>query len=177
MATGSTVGDTIAALASGGGDPDKALGTVGALAAMYAYAEAYSQYYAKETGSNSVLEAFHSYTFDDIDTIDDATQEVVDAFTAVQTNGASKFADYLTGQWEKDLKGYTAAMQAVSESKDAIAGNLASDECYTDGTVGDLVTAYMSVGSMEIEAGQAAVVVNKAGDNFSVVAYPTEFGQ
>lgn len=143
-------------------------------ATLYAYAEAYAQYGATNHNYTFALDTLHNINYD-TSTGAAALGSVVAAFEQIVAdadggNGASIANAYFApnGQAEKDAKSIFSVLDAINSSSDALSSDLSNPNFYTDGTIADLLNAYIAVGSLNIENGQAAIVVNP---NKSVVAY------
>ena len=122
-----------------------------ALAVIYAYAEGYAQYSKQAT-------AFHDNT--------DFTG-VTDVYSALDALGASMnsldaegFTAYCQNQGNKDLQSYLEMMNTVYDNRDVVSGNLNANDCFTDGTVENMLDSYAAMSSLNVTtaAGQVAVM-------------------
>lgn len=173
--------NVVAALASTSPDLSalmEELGTFGSAAAMYAYAEAYCQYYDKNfqrdadknlENGQTLLEKFESYPVTDL-------SSVYAAFNMVSSyaggRGGEKYADYAAGAGKTDVEAFLGAMSAVKDSESAFLDKLDQDTCYTDGDAASMLKGYMTAGKIGSNAGQTVVVVTKTSQGFGVETYP-----
>lgn len=147
--------------------PEIGLGEAAALAAIYAYAEGYAQ----ETGR---ADDFHTAT--DFSTVTDANSALTalgNAFSVLDPNGLDA---YKADQGIKDLQAYIDMMGTVHENSNIVSGNLNSPDCFTDGTVENMLKGHAEMSDLGIttQNGQAAVVlvVDADGSVMACVAPP-----
>ncbi len=153
------------------------LGAFGSAAAMYAYAEAYCQYYDKhyqdpvdrDKGEKTLLETFESYPITDLRSVQLAFEKVN---KYAGGKGGKKYADYAAGAGKTDVEAFLGAMNAVKDSESAFLDKLDQDTCYTDGDAASMLKGYMTAGQIGAGAGQTVVVVTRTSQGFGVETYP-----
>ena len=125
------------------------LGVAVPLSAAMALAEGYAQYIGK---SNE----FHDAINDEFDDVANPSQAMTALGNAFGVLGEEKLEDYIeSGQAMADAKGYIAMMGTVHENEDLVSGNLSADDCFTDGTVADMLAAYTQ--AHHVEEGQVGI--------------------
>ena len=131
------------------------IGDAAAMAIVYAYTEGFVQH-------TNQADKFDP-DFSDVsgaDAAQDALGALADSFN--EQLDSTGFAAYVSdGQLDKDLKGYIDMMGTVYNNKDLVSGNLASDTCYTDGIVENMLKGHAAMSSMSVATsdGQVAVVL------------------
>ena len=152
------------------------LGTFGAVAAIYAHGEAFGQYVAAN-GNSELLNDFHDIDMENISDPEAALNQVAGNLgtmveSAKTDETINPFAvEYMTnGQYSKDVTAYLEAMKKIDANADKFTGNLASEDCYTDGTAGALLQAAVSAGAMNIscENGEIAIWISNGVVNNTV---------
>lgn len=136
-----------------------------ALAVIYAYAEGYAQY-------SNQADAFHNNTdFSSVKDVKSALTALGNSFESLKTDN---FKDYVTNQGRKDLTGYIDMMGTVNNNADVISGNLHSNDCFTDGTVENMLKGHAAMSALNISTsdGQVAVVLVVNSDG-SVMTHVT----
>ena len=136
------------------------LGDAAAIAAIYAYAEGYAQ-------STGQADAFHANTdFSNVTNASTALEALGKSFDTLDPSG---FATYVQDQGSKDLQGYIDMMGTVNDNEGIVSGNLNSDDCFTDGTVENLLKDHARMSELNIttEPGQIAVYLS-VGQNGAV---------
>lgn len=157
------------------------LGTFGTAAAMYAYLEAYCQYYdeycqtpeetAAAVDNKTLLQTFEEW---DIRSVPD----IFDVYDAVlgYANGNGRTVlegEYVDdGQAAKDVAAFLSAMNAVKDSESAFLDKLDQDTCYTDGDAASMLKGYMTAGQIGAGARQTVVVITRTSQGFGVETYP-----
>lgn len=130
----------------------RGMGEVAATAAIYAYAEGYAQY-------SGQADAFHGMSFDGVT---DGVSAANRLGQTLATLDLTKFSEYVSqGKGTADLTAYVDMMSTVYTNKDLVSGNLNAEDCFTDGTVENLLKGHaaMSELGIETEDGQVAVVL------------------
>ena len=129
------------------------IGEAASLAAIYAYAEGYAQ-------ATGTADAFHAHTdFSAVTNTNSALTALGNAFSVLDPNG---FADYVANQGNKDLKGYIDMMGTIHDNSNIVSGNLNSADCFTDGTVENMLKGFAAMSEYIGKAtrdGQIAVVL------------------
>jgi len=99
-----------------------------------------------------------------------ASLELLNAYFGDETNAGQVLP------CERDAKAYLVAMKAITESEDALLTKASDKQCYTDGELLSKLQAYVAVGSVQLQGGELAVVVNgTTGGLFDIVVYPLEY--
>ena len=150
------------------------MGDAAAMAAIYAYAEGYAQYYdglgLPKQGGKSAVETFHEKAdFTGTTSTNDALYCVMNAFGNLwayygNTSDPSKPLDaYVAanGVGLANVKAYVNMMDTVMDNKEVIEGNLDAEDCFTDGTVANLVSSYAALSALNVKTddGQVAVAI------------------
>lgn len=146
------------------------LGDAAALSVVYAYAEGLAQYQDSLTGTTEATDAFHqaaSFEGKEIKQADDALDVIGDAMIELGKKvGPNTMNAYMNTNPANgacpgldDLNGYINIMGTVNNSKNVVDGNLAADDCFTDGTVEKLLNDYAAMGGMGVSTtvGQVAI--------------------
>ena len=165
-----------------------------ALAVIYSYAEGLALYADKNNGNNTVSSSFHNNTspekFAGITDATGALNVINTAFNTLATDtgfnadGNSSLANtYLdstaTDGGMNDLKGFMDIMGTVWDSKEIVDGNLATDDCFTDGTVENLLVGYSGMASMGVatQDGQMAIGLTPQNGNPVVSIFPLNYNK
>ena len=130
------------------------MGEAAAMATVYAYTEGFVQH-------TNQADKFKP-DFGNVSGADAATDALAALGAAFNELDPSGFDAYVRdGQLDKDLKGYVDMMDTIYNNKDIVSGNLASDTCYTDGTVENMLKGHAAMSSMSVATsdGQVAVVL------------------
>ena len=155
-------------------DLDYLLGTFGAMAAIYAHAEAFVQY----SGEPELINTLHDT---EVDTTSDSNAALMSVASALGTIVGMALDDYQddalqyidTEQYKKDVMGYLAALGTINSNADAFTGDLNNAGCYTDGKAENLVQSMVTVGSLgALNAGEVAISVFPNG---TVVSDPMAY--
>ena len=153
------------------------MGVAAEAAATYASWEAYFQYMvANATGdvakkqANDALASWHKVDF--IGSADFATDAMNSIYSQVETANAylvdsqfetlrgAYFADGANSPAKNDAKAYLAALSAVYEASDLVTDNLGNADCYTNQTILGAVNSYIAVGTVGIQDGEMAIIIN-----------------
>ena len=162
------------------------IGDAAALAVLYAYAEGYAQYYDTLGITNpkgSAVTVFHEKTaFTNTKNTDDALNSIIGGFGSLwtdfgNTSDASRPLDaYVAedGMGLKNLNGYVNIMGTVVDNKEAVEGNLGAEDCFTDGTVANLLNAYAALSELNIytNGGEVAVAILVANGEAMLYVLP-----
>lgn len=139
------------------------IGEAASLAAIYAYAEGYAQ----ATGK---ADDFHASTdFSTVTNAQSALTALGAAFGVLDTNG---FAAYASEQGNKDLQGYIDMMGTVHNNSNIVSGNLNAEDCFTDGTVENMLKGHAAMSAMGISTGAGQVAVALSVDKNGTVTSP-----
>ena len=135
------------------------LGNVGAMAAIYAYAEGYAQY-------SGQADAFHAGNdkFNNVTDTTSAISALAASFKSLENpaDASKSFANYVTdGSGQKDLQAYIDMMNTVNSNQNMVSGNLEADDCFTDGTVENMLKGHAAMSSLSVATsdGEVAVVL------------------
>lgn len=142
------------------------IGDAAALATIYAYAEGFAQYCDKKDANVDAVNTFHSsvdFSVSEGQTMDAtlALGRLETAFNALGTAGRAYVSEYMAagGPSLDDMAGYVSIMGTVNDNKNIVEGNLSNNECFTDGTVENLLKGYAEMGGITAGAGQVAVAL------------------
>lgn len=181
------------------GSDNTSLGVMGAAAAGYAMGEAMVQYLDAQSGSDKTelpsgydsLSAWYAeqniYNEGD-SSANDVFNNLSVLFASTVTNALKYNPDavqayYTGGQAENDAKAYIAAMSAINESSSLLSEDLSKDNMYSDGTVYNYLTGYLTAGKVLSELGEnvkGKIVVIVTGEDqrqLNTVCYPIDYVQ
>ena len=136
------------------------LGDAAAMAAIYAYAEGYAQ-------STGQADAFHANTdFSNVINTATAMEALGKSFEKLDPSG---FQTYVQNQGSKDLQGYIDMMGTVNTNQNLVSGNLNASDCFTDGTVENMLKGHAAMSGMSVATADGEVAVALAKDANSVI--------
>ena len=164
------------------------MGVAAEAAATYASWEAYFQYLVAHTEgteakkqANDALACWHQVDYiGDANFSTDVLNSINDQIVLANSYLTDdEFTDLDSEYWgdpaKNDAKAYLAALGAVYDASDLVTNNLGSAECYTNETLLGAVNSYIAVGSVGIQNGEMAIVINGgANDTFSLVIFPVD---
>ncbi len=138
------------------------IGDAAALAAIYAYAEGFAQYCEKQNAELGAVDTFHNAA--DFDGVQDANQALArleTAFNALGAVGNEYIPTYMsvTGPGVEDLGGYLDIMNTVNNNKAIVEGNLTAEDCFTDGTVEDMLDGYAAMAKLGVTTQNGEIAV------------------
>lgn len=141
------------------------LGDAATLAAIYAYAEGYAQ----ATGQ---ADEFHANTdFSNVTNVTTAMEALGKSFEKLDPTG---FTAYAADQGNKDLQGYIDMMGTVNTNQNMVSGNLNANDCFTDGTVENMLKGHAAMSAMNVATADGEVAVAMVYDaNGMVQTYVT----
>ena len=136
------------------------LGDAAAIAAIYAYAEGYAQ-------STGQADAFHANT--DFSNVTNATSALEALGKSFETLNASGFQTYVQNQGSKDLQGYIDMMGTVNTNQNLVSDNLNASDCFTDGTVENMLKGHAAMSSMSVATADGEVAVALVKDASGII--------
>jgi len=166
-----------------------------ALAVIYSYAEGLALYADGKNENEEVSTAFHNDTspekFVNITNAQDALAVIDTAFGSLATatgygnpdgelDYANQYMDLnATDGGMNDLKGFINIMGTMWDSREIIDDNFDSDDCYTDGTVEDLLVGYSSMASMGVvtQEGQMAIGLTIKNGEPIITVFPLNYNK
>ena len=174
LSSGNFINDTFNALSP-------KIGDAAALAAIYAYAEGFAQYCDAQDGSaTNAVNVFHENAkFENITDAYAALKDIETAFNALEAEGRGYVPSYMAqdGPGMANVGGYVGIMGTVNNNKDVVDGNLAAEDCFTDGTVENLLKGYAAMGSMGVNTNNGEVAVILTFDKNGVpMVYTSDMG-
>lgn len=84
------------------------------------------------------------------------------------------FTAYAADQGNKDLQGYIDMMGTVNTNQNMVSGNLNANDCFTDGTVENMLKGHAAMSAMNVATADGEVAVAMVYDaNGMVQTYVT----
>lgn len=157
-----------------------ASGDAGTLPEGYA---SLSQWYAAQAGTIDGNDA--DAVYENLASLYERTRNMALAYNAVACNTYYNVSD-ADGktQADKDAEAFIATMNAINESSSLLLDDLDKENMYSDGTVYQYLTGYLTAGDVlnnlpdEAKSGAVVIVAVGADDNnaaFDTVCYPLDF--